>query len=437
MEILKKLEKRRRYESIFRALLFSLLTALIILIFMTLGVIFEINFSTTLNMLVFGTISTITLYFLFRKTSLRKQDGIAIDLDREYSAKNRLESAIELQESNNPLRNSQHKDTDNFYHGIKIKNSLWLIIITLILLFSLLSLTTYITTLSFQISILKTLDTQLYAKNGKIKTKNEKKEEEPDFAEIAITIPESEMRAKPMDAIAWSGEGRSTKGFRDLKIRFYINGEFKDETKVEFKISENSDKLQKKNITEITLDGEFYLDELDVVPFDVISYYIEGYSNRKKDKGRKVLSLPQFIEVRPFREEAQIIRMNGNISIEMKKKLQKMINLMAMVKKMIRFQLAMNKALFILKTSGFKMDDKIIQEELVGVTKDEYTLKKELDTALNDIPAEMVSPNMMDYLRSAISDMKNSGDKLKILINPEYIPQLDLTKNDNTKKGED
>ena len=437
MEILKKLEKRRRYESIFRALLFSLLTALIILIFMTLGVIFEINFNTTLNMLVFGTISTIALYFLFRKTSLRKQDGIAIDLDREYSAKNRLESAIELQESNNPLRNSQHKDTDNFYHGIKIKNSLWLIIITLILLFSLLSLTTYITTLSFQISILKTLDTQLYAKNGKIKTKNEKKEEEPDFAEIAITIPESEMRAKPMDAIAWSGEGRSTKGFRDLKIRFYINGEFKDETKVEFKISENSDKLQKKNITEITLDGEFYLDELDVVPFDVISYYIEGYSNRKKDKGRKVLSLPQFIEVRPFREEAQIIRMNGNISIEMKKKLQKMINLMAMVKKMIRFQLAMNKALFILKTSGFKMDDKIIQEELVGVTKDEYTLKKELDTALNDIPAEMVSPNMMDYLRSAISDMKNSGDKLKILINPEYIPQLDLTKNDNTKKGED
>jgi len=435
MEILKKLEIRKRYESIFRALIFSTIIAMLILISLTIGVISEINFSSTLNILISGTISLTVIYFVFRKTSIRKTNGIAIELDNEHLAKNRLEAALELQNTKNPVRNPQHKDTDNFYSTIKIKNFFWAVILTIVILFSVLSLNIYITTLSFQISILKNIDWNIYVKNGK--KKKLKKTEKPDFAELAITIPESEMRAKPMDAVAWSAEGTSTHGFRNLKIRFYINGEFKTETKLNFKITNQKEILKnKKALTEISLNGEFYLDELDVVPFDVVSYYIEGFSNSNTKKGRKILTLPQFIEVRPFREEAQIIRMNGNLSLEMEKKIRQLFKLVDMVKKLIRFQLAMNKAVFILKTSGFKMDNKIIQEELVGVTKDEYTMKKALNTALKDIPPETVSANMMDYLRSAIYDMEKSGDKLKTLISPEYIAKLNIKKTDNNEKGE-
>jgi hypothetical protein len=444
MEILKKLERRKQYESRFRALLFCVLTTMVILLFLSIGIIYNIDFYFIAEMALFGTISLPVLYFILKRSSTRKENGIAADLDRANFAKNRLESAVELKNSNNPVRNSQHKETIQFYNNIKINDFFLLTLLLLTLFITLLSLSSYLTVLSYKMSILKNFDSELHLKKIKRTVKNIE-QKKPDFAEFKITAPESEIRAKPMDAIAWSAEGRSTNGFRDIVIRFYINGEFKNKIKVEVQSPEAKEKQIKKTISseskeqplcEITMNGEFYLDELEVAPFDVVSYYIEGYSNSAPEKGRKILSLPQFIEVRPFREEAQIITLNGISDPKKKKKMKQLLSLLEIINKLIRFQLTMNKALFTLKTSGLNVDNEIIQEELIGVTQDEYALKKELNSVLENIPADMISSNMMDYLRSAVSDMEKAETKLKLLINQKHIEELKF-ESPNNEQGDE
>jgi hypothetical protein len=82
------------------------------------------------------------------------------------------------------------------------------------------------------------------------------------------------------------------------------------------------------------------------------------------------------------------------------------------------------------------VDNEIIQEELIGVTQDEYALKKELNSVLENIPADMISSNMMDYLRSAVSDMEKAETKLKLLINQKHIEELKL-ESPNNEQGDE
>jgi len=433
MEILKKVEKRKQFESALRALLFSIASTLLFLLFLSIGIIYKIEFNSTFIIFTTGIISFIILYFIFKKTSMRSINEIAVDLDNANLAKNRLEAAVELKKSENPIKIAQNKDTDNFYSLIKIKLLLFPLIFVFIIELLLLSLGSYLTVLSYKISIAKEFEPKIYVKRIKKQVQPKKEAEKPDFAELAITTPESEMRAKPMDAVAWDGEGISTHGFRNLNMKFYVNGELKKSIKIDLNLKENK-KSNNDEAFKITISGEFYLDELDVVPFDVVTYYLEGYSNRIANKGRKVVSIPQFIEVRPFREEAELLTIESLSKLKMdnktKSKMIKLFSIIAMINKFIRFQLSMNKAVFALKSSGFDINTKLIQEQLIGITEDEDRLKKELSSILKEIPPDLISANMMDHLRSAVCNMDKAEINLKSVITPKFLKQLDLEKND-------
>jgi hypothetical protein len=210
--------------------------------------------------------------------------------------------------------------------------------------------------------------------------------EKNEFAELKLTKPESELRLKPMDEVAWEGNGWSSNPFDDLSLSVYLNGEPVADFPLEDPAIRESSRF--------TISGSFFLDELNVEPFDVVIYHLTGHSEINGEKAREVVSIPQFIEVRPFREDAEILQA-GECSGD------SMVPVLNFIHKVLEFELVLNKAVFAARSAGLQQDDPIFVEQIALLKNEQGQLKEELDRFLSEVDPELLTPNMVTSLRGA------------------------------------
>ena len=141
MNILDTLKKQNSQKAVIRASAFAL--AVLIVSFLTALVNSFLCdpiavFSRSAWILSAGFIFSVITYLLFKQSSSKILSDTARNLDSMHHGKNRLEAAVELQESDNPLKSSQLNETENYFKEKKIDNFLWLILLILFFIFSIL-----------------------------------------------------------------------------------------------------------------------------------------------------------------------------------------------------------------------------------------------------------------------------------------------------------
>jgi hypothetical protein len=402
----------------------------------------EESFSTGVRIFIVALALTLFTYIFIRIKYRLTTEKTAKKTDSLFCAKNRMESAVELENSNNLLIQYQLDETENFYKQKKILSLIPFVCILLFLLGSILVMHITLLTVQLKKTLSFSLVPELAVRRNYLNLKNKKTSKDESFAEIEFISPESEKRAKPMDVIEWQAKAFSTEGFNSITVSLFVNGEFKTEIPVEpTEISIipdyapgdylNTDKFEKltsekdnrKNTNQIHLkpltknkniifSGEFYLDELEVMPFDLVSYNIKASAPLNARNNEQVVSQPQFIEIRPFREDAAFLKLK-NLKNTNDKEYKKLLKLLALINKFLNYQLKLNKALFSIRASGLKPENKVLLNEIKRLTKNQETLKIKLDKMLEKIPAENISSNMLDYLSNAKEEMKQASEYLE------------------------
>ncbi len=113
------------------------------------------------------------------------------------------------------------------------------------------------------------------------------------YAQIDITSPESDQRLKPIEEVVVKGNADTDSGFKTVSLVASVNGNAPKTIPIDpTAFSKGGQVIFKKSLL---------LDELEVEPFDIVSYHVEGVSN--DEKPLHVSSQIQFIEVRPFKED--------------------------------------------------------------------------------------------------------------------------------------
>jgi hypothetical protein len=333
-----------------------------------------------------GAVSGTLVFLITYIVKHRSINKTAQHLDMEHDAKSRLETTLELSNAVHPLKEQHHQNTKEFYYGHKFSNwkILRLIFIVIILLLS-----------GANANILKTQQKRYKqaVKKAKKEKKPEKKKaaEKPkkkvsnDKAELKLILPESEIRAKPLDEIEWGGVGQSTKGFQKLTLSIYINGKFVKDIA--------PGKIPSPKADSIKVSGFFALDEFDVQPFDLLSYHLTAYAQVNDNPSQKIISSPHFIEIRPFREDAFFMKsLDGDGD-------GKGQDMLAILIRFLRLQIVLNKATFtarIMRQQANKQNLEKYNKFLKAVKKEQEALNTEVLAFLNSkivrkFPAEAVN----------------------------------------------
>lgn len=306
-------------------------------------------------------------------------------LDMKHDARNRLETAFELSGASHPLKELQQQDTKEFYaeHKFSCWNILRLFFIAVILLFSGANMTILNTQQQrYKQVVIKTEK----EKKAKEKTEKEKSPEKPeenpcqDNAGLKLILPEPEIRAKPLDEIEWAGAGQSTRGFKELTLSVYVNGKFIKDLA--------PDKTHSPKAGSLKIGGFIVLDEFDVQPFDLVSYHLTAYSQINGTPRQKIISTPQFIEIRPFREDAFFDKSNGQSG-----------EMLDVLVRFLRLQIVLNKATFtagIMRQQANKDNQETYGKFLRTVKKEQKSLNVEVGEFLSskiarDFPAEAIN----------------------------------------------
>ncbi len=366
-----------------------------------------------------GTIATVAVFLFFFVASKSSARQVAIKMDREHNAKNRLEAAVELADSDNPAKHAQKENTEEFYSGEKIAISLIWPLSAILLVLALLLLDGNVLIAHYRYTSAAKRKAAMAAQSP-TGLNNKKDGESHETAQLALTIPTEDIQAKPMDDISWEGIAQSPRPFDKLQLSIYVNGSLKKELTIpnsavtritDADLQEEAPESSKKQ-TAFSLKGDFFLDDLNVVPFDVVSYHLTGYCTLNGKKNTEIISIPKFIEVRPFREDAYHLKGKGGAMLGG----MKIEDIVAIINKLMRFQLALNKALFALRINSASIDHKILRDQLAMLGKDQKQLEKETASLLAKISPESISANMLNQLTKARNDMRAAATKLRLSV---------------------
>lgn len=316
----------------------------------------------------------------------------AAELDTLAPSGNRLETAAILRNGNHPLREAQQAETEAYFLAHRPPRRLYRRLLPLLLLLTALWLPLALIP-DRSAATVKPTDQAKKASVAENKPEAKAKEAE-ETAELSFVAPESEIRAKPMDEIAFEGQAVSSSGFREITLHIAVNAKPKKTVK----------------ITDVNLDrpgktvfgGEFFLDELEVKPFDLVTYHLSGYSANDREKRRPVVSLPQFIEVRPFREDAFVENMPGGG------------NTTEMIVKFLNAQIALNKSAFIARSAIGKVDNQALLKEIRALDQAQEELGLEVAEYINSIDPRTIPANAYYSLKQAMDKMRLARMQLQL-----------------------
>lgn len=356
---------------------------------------------------------------LFRKLKHCSARQAAVEIDKNYRGGSRMEAMAELEKSDNPLADLQARDAIRFYSKAKLPSwriFQWILPALLICLsgsqMSFIALEMVYPDLVTRREAVEYV-TQLRAREEKmarrleqIRKKRQDEKISPGFAKLRFTEPESEVKATCIDELCWAAEAASTHGFKELYLTVSINGG--EEQVVELDSAVSPEKTGR-----FVLEGSLYLDLFELEPFDVVGYMLRGVSRIGRQDGSVVCSIPRFVLIRPFKEEAYLAKAEGGFMKSQGGKL--MLNA-------LRLELEMVKANYAAKSVKNSLQKKEFEEAVVLLQKKQLGLAEEIEAALAGPEAMSLgipSPIMKCLEDAAASMRKAAGELATVVSNQE------------------
>ena len=384
------------------ALLFAALLCTMACLFLTVARLLDPNAEQCVvwNIVGYGILIVAGACFLILALFKLERKLTAIhEFDLFTGSKNRLEALFLLKRTVHPLKTVQAQEASAFFASVRLPWSVYRPFLSLLLILAM---------LTYSIRLMKNAESEhnLVQQERQIakQTDEKKKEDEKRAKELAaekaslvLTHPESESRAKPLDEVEWDGMGESPHGFDSISLAVYVNGEFR-------KIFRPEPAPKEKG--RISFGSVLALEELNVNPFDLVSFHLIG---RAQVGGKlvEVLSEPGFVEVRPFREDAFFMKAADLSGLSAGDQ-----EILAMLYGMLDLQIRLNKALFslkiYLKQPHKDSGDKVLEK--IKLQQDE--LSKALEDFLNDPKSRRLPADAVNQLELALAKMKTALDSI-------------------------
>ena len=365
------------------------------------------SYKISLVVFIISAVSGVILFFYNYISKHHKIGKTAQLIDTEHGGKNRLETAWELRKSSHPLKQKQQESTSDFYKDHRFSN--WRIIRLVLVAFLLLLSGTNAFLLRKQHDRFEKAvanqkkEEKKKTEKKKEKDKNKKPKDVPkDYAELKLVMPEEETRAKPLDEIEWTGVGKSSCGFKEIYLSIFLNGKFIKNIAPDF--------IPAAKPGSIKVNGFLALDEFNVKPYDLVSYHLTAYSDMNGEKHHKIISPPQFIEIRPFREDAFLIKGGAG-------KGQEMLNVLV---RFLQLQVEINKATFKARIMRQQKFDKATRTKFYkffsAVQEEQKKLHSEVEEFLDSKIAREFPADSINNVEKASDDIDACCMELKKII---------------------
>ncbi len=232
-----------------------------------------------------ATLLAATGTWIFRRKSLLHS---ARKLDKRLAAKSRIETATALREETGALARAQREETAAFLDAAPIR-SRGIPLFALIALVVLLALLHFAALVSW---------TRPWIRPQKAIAAQPSPPPPVSTPKASITWkrPQSETKAAPIEEVPLEAVADSTGGLRDLVLETEVNGEPRPSIPISL------DEL--KTAGKHGIQASLYLDQLDVQPYDMVSYYLRA---QRIDPRRlpQTASPVQFVQVKPFRDDVR------------------------------------------------------------------------------------------------------------------------------------
>jgi len=220
-------------------------------------------------------------------------DALAVKLDAQLNSKNRMEAVDLLAGDPSALARAQREETARTL-GQQIRPPVtpWILLTGTLLMFLLGGGFGASDLLSRPPSVLPPLVPKPAAKTEA-------------SAVFRWKSPEAETLCSKLEEVPLQAEAESNTGLKEVTLELSVNGETRKSIHLEEIVQSALLKAGKQ-----ALELSISLDEMNLEPFDVVSYHLRG--QRVSDHPLPVTASPiQFIQIRPMREDVKIINGEG------------------------------------------------------------------------------------------------------------------------------
>ena len=244
----------------------------------------------------------------------------------------------------------------------------------------------------------------------------------PDAApEVVIKEPGRDIKTTKLGEVEIIAEATDDYGVADLKLRYHIGADDLQEIALNSNPSSSGtveEGATRGSSTHRVVDGSytFYLEEFDVEPGDVISYYAHATDNNTRTGPSEASSDIYFIEIRPFNEdfhegEAQQDQAQAEPN--------PLLGIIASQKQVIRDTWK--------HTSVQSTSDEEYRSAVKKTADKQVELKDQTQKFVDELSVAIqttaqVSPEILMNLEDAIGKMREATDSLNALQPAEAIP---------------
>ena len=244
----------------------------------------------------------------------------------------------------------------------------------------------------------------------------------PDTApEVVIKEPGRDVKTTKLGEVEIIAEATDDYGLAELKLRYRIGAAGLQEfvlNSIPSSLSTGEGEAARTTSTRRFIDGSyiFYLEEFDVEPGDVISYYAHATDNNTRTGPGEASSDIYFIEIRPFNEDFH----EGEAEqAQAQAEPNPLLGIIASQKQVIRETW---------KHSGVQSTSSEEYRSAVKKTADKQAeLKDKVQRFVDELSVAMqttaqVSPEILMNLEDAIDKMREATDSLNAIQPSEAIP---------------
>lgn len=338
-----------------------------------------------------ATLFAVVAAFLFGRHSLTET---AQSSDNVLQSQNRLEALAQLAGTRHPLAKAQYVETSDWLsrrlppaaHAGIVPGA---VLLTLLLLLHLLLAGVW--TVGSR-SVPKPENKPVAASNLP-------------HAEFRWKSPKPEIKATKIEEVPLVAEVESTSGLKNVTLEIDVNGVPKKSVLIP------AAPFHQKGTH--PLNASIYLDELEVEPFDMVSYYLRG-ERTFSEKLPTTISEMQFVQIRPFREDAVELGKGLGASLD---------ECWAILKKLKIAQLRSLKENFILAGTELPKTDDLWKAENKRVGDDQSLLTSKVDEAIPVMIEGGVSAEIINLLMQAKPHMESAAKLIAATDNVKAAPE--------------
>ena len=332
------------------------------------------------------------LFWVYGRRSAPLQG--ARSLDENLRAMNRLEAAALLESHADPIARAQRAETAAFLadHGPRRRGTDYL---------NILSWT--VAALVFAHLATLTVWTRPWQRPAAapIKATPTPPPAAPPKATITWKTPKSEIKASPVEEVPLEAVADSATGLRDLVLEASVNGTSRLSTPIP------NEALAKAGSHPIP--ASLYLDQLNVEPYDMVSYFLHAKRIARGDLP-DVVSPVQFVEVKPFRDDVRELPGGDGTA------------LFGMLTALKVAQLNLLKQNFVLGHAEIGRENVAWKKENTRVGDEQATLGAKADEVIAKFIQEGLPAEIVDLLQQSRTLMGESAEKIRAVKNMDALP---------------